>query len=106
MAPRREEPRSTGEWRSRRLVTELRAYNRSVTDTTRMRGLTHSCVALICTAVIPDPTRDSIKLTPQTMFAPVDVVYNGTPGRFIWVPTDQLNRLWLNLRVYNESAAA
>src|SRR5204863_6679440 len=89
-----------------RFVTELRAYNRSVTNTAQLRGLSYACTGQVCPPVVPDPQRDSIGLAPQATLAPLDVVYNGTPGRFIWVPKDQLDRLWLNLRAYDESRSS
>jgi len=85
-----------------RFVTELRLFNRSVLETALIRGLTRSCTG-VCPAVVPDPERDSIEIAPQNAIAPLDVVYNGTPGRFVWIPKEQADRLWLNLRVHDES---
>ncbi|HJQ39759.1 MAG TPA: IPT/TIG domain-containing protein [Thermoanaerobaculia bacterium] len=82
-----------------RFVTELRAFNRSSTQDARISGLSRSC----CLPVVPDPTRDSIDVQRNSPLAPADIAYNGTPGRFVFVPTNQADRLWLNLRVYDST---
>lgn len=84
-----------------RFITELRAFNRSATEAAQIMGLSYACRAEVCAAVVPDPARDSITVAPQSSTSPLDVVYNGTPGRFVYVP--KLDHLWLNLRVYDES---
>lgn len=85
-----------------RFVTELRSFNRSVTQPAQLRGLTKSCTG-VCPPVVPDPTRDSIEVPARGPLHPADVVYNGTPGRFIFLPANQADRLWLNLRVYDST---
>ena len=86
-----------------RFVTELRACNRSASQTARIFGLSYACHAQVCPPVVPDPARDSITVAPQTATSPPDVVYNGTPGRFAYMAKDQVDHLWLNLRVFDES---
>jgi hypothetical protein len=88
-----------------RFHSELRAFNRSTSQTAHIFGLSQACFG-VCPPVVPDPTRDSIEIAEQHAVSPADVVYNGTPGRFIYVSLEQVARLWLNLRVFDETRSS
>jgi hypothetical protein len=84
-----------------RFVTELRGYNRSATQKAQIYGLTQFC---ICSPPqFPDPTLDHFDLDPREAMTPGEVVLNGDPGRFAFVPKDQIDHLWLNLKVRDTS---
>lgn len=84
-----------------RFVTELRGFNRSATQEAQIYGLTRFC---ICSPPqIPDPTLDHFDLEPRQAMQVGETVLNGTPGRFAFVPKNQIDHLWLNLRVHDAS---
>jgi len=86
-----------------RFVTELRALNRSTTKAARIGGLSRACLDAVCPAVVPDPQRDTVEVPAGGELAPSDVVYNGTPARFVYLPKEEAGRIWLNLRVFDDS---
>lgn len=77
--------------------TELRAYNRSFRDVT-IEGVGANCPVL-CPAPI-------IQLQGHSELPPEEVSYNGTPGSFAYVPRENVNDLWLHLRVFDTSRSA
>ncbi len=87
-----------------RFVTELRGFNRSATQEAQIYGLTQFC---ICSPPqFPDPTIDHFDLDPREAMQVGEAVLNGNPGRFAFVPKDQLEHLWLNLKVRDASRSA
>jgi hypothetical protein len=88
-----------------KFVTEFRAANKSTDQPVRIWGLSHSCTG-VCPAVVPDPQRDSIEIARGGELAPADVVYNGTPARFLYIPNGDFDHVWMNLRVYDSSRTA
>lgn len=85
-----------------RFITELRAINRSAFEEARIYGIERPCLT-VCPPVVFDPERDAMVMPPRSEIGPADVVYDGSPGRFLWVSKDDVDQLWLNLRVYDES---
>ena len=46
---------------------------------------------------------DRLDVQPGRVFHSSDLVYNGAPGHFVFVPKNDLDRLSMNLRVYDNS---
>jgi hypothetical protein len=75
--------------------TDLRIANDS-DDIVFLLGLSaERCLPICLPGVFPYP------LNPHQEIGPGDITLNGTPGRFIYVASDQISALSMNLRVHD-----
>src|ERR1051325_11524792 len=80
-----------------RYVTDLRAFNRSASQTATISGLSPHCIDT-CTSI-----PDSITIPPGGVIVAGGVAENGSPGRFIFMSKAVAEKLWLNLCVYDST---
>ena len=82
--------------------TEFRiAGNGGGFSTYGLRNDTANCAPILCLD-LPDP----ISFTADDVLGPAFPIYNGNPGRFIYVPRNQLPNMAANLRVADVSRSA
>ncbi|HEX8172740.1 MAG TPA: hypothetical protein VF824_19540 [Thermoanaerobaculia bacterium] len=82
--------------------TELTLWNRSTEQPVTVWGLQRFCPVELC---FVDPNQP-LHLEPQSWVMPADIVNNGTPARFIYVPKGESGRLAANLRAFDVSRNA
>lgn len=85
-----------------RFETELRAVNRTDRPA-QIFGLTGDCVI---TCPTPDFETQPLVVEARGEVGSGEVVLDGTPGRFIYLPNDEPGRLWLNLRAFDTTATS
>ncbi len=60
-----------------------------------------NCAPVTCIDIEP-----IVLQSPEDVFPPDRVLYNGTPGRFLFVPRTEINSMSANLRVFDSSRTA
>jgi hypothetical protein len=77
--------------------TDLRIANDSE-NVVFLLGLDSRACPSLC---LPTPTLFPLTLEPNQEVGPEDITLNGTPGRFVLIPTDQVSSVTMNLRVHD-----
>ena len=98
-------PPVTGAFGSR-FVTELRAAN-GASDTTAYAfafGVQPLCARSGC-RLAGDPWLQPLMVRPGSVVQPLEVLYDGNPGRFVYLPAPS-SELAMNVRVYDSSRSA